>query len=139
METKPNKIINPELSVLLYKIFNDTLFLLIVAFALLLLADGLIPGFAGSYFSFNKIILLIFINLGAVIYLGKKNGVSFSPLDIKKNKLWLAAFVIFFTFLLIRALYKFSVWETVIIVISSLVILYLIFRHVIPSEAEGSN
>jgi len=139
MEVKLNKILNKDLSLLLYKIFNDTLFLLLLAYALLLIADSLIPGFISTIFCFARMTLLVFANLGLVIYLGKINNVSFSALEIKKNKLWLAFFLVFFIFLLVRALYKFSVWEIVIIVISSLAILYFIFMYVIPSEAEGSN
>ena len=128
MQINLNKILNKDLSALLYKIFNDTLFLLLIAYALLLLAEGLIPGFSASFLSFTKMTLLIFANLGLVIYLGKINNVSFPSLEIKKNKLWFAFFLIFFTFLLIRALYKFSVWEIVIIIITSLAILYYLYK-----------
>lgn len=128
MEDKFNKILTKDLSLLLYKIFNDTLFLLLIAYALLLIADSLIPGFISNLFSFTRMTLLVFANLGLVIYLGKRNGVSFSAPESKKNKLWLIFFLIFFLFLLIRALYKFSVWEIVIIVISSLAILYYLYK-----------
>lgn len=123
-----NKGLTKDLSLLLYKIFNDTLFLLIIAFILLLMAEALLPGFSLSYLSFTKLVLLIFANLGVLIYLGKKNNIQFSEFDIKKNKLWLAFFLIFFLFLLIRALYKFSILEIIIIIITSLAILYFLFK-----------
>ena len=138
MAINPNKILDKilsrDLSLLLYKIFNDTLFLLLIAFGFFLLAEGLIPGFASSHLSFTKIVLVIFANLGMVIYLGKRNDISFNPSGIKKNKLWLAFFLIFFVFLLIRALYKFSVWEIIVIVISSLVIFYFFYKNTLKKE-----
>lgn len=127
-EIKLNKILNKDLSLLLYKIFNDTLFLLLIAYALLLIADSLIPGFISNLFSFTRMTLLVFANLGLVIYLGKMNNISFPALEIKKNKLWLTFFLIFFISLIARALYKFSVWEIIIIVITSLAILYYFYR-----------
>lgn len=135
MQIKINKILNKDLSILLYKIFNDTLFLLIVAYLLLLLAEGLLPGFSSSFLSFTKLTLLVFANLGLVIYLGKMNNVSFPAFDIKKNKLWVVLYLIFFIFLLIRALYKFSAWEIVTIVIISLLTLYYLYKTTFDSKA----
>jgi hypothetical protein len=132
MPINPNKIMNKifskEFSLMLYKIFNDTLFLLTAAFVLLLTAEALLPGFSSSYLSFTKMVLLMFANLGAVIYLGKRNNIQLGEFDFKKNKLWLALFLIFFIFLLIRALYKFSWGEIIIIIIISLFILYYLYK-----------
>jgi hypothetical protein len=136
MEDKFNKILTKDLSVLLYKILNDTLFLLLIAYALLLIADSLIPGFISNIFSFTRMTLLVFANLGLVIYLGKINNVSFPVLEIKKNKLWLIVSLILFTLLIVRALYKFSVWEIVVIVISSLAILLLFCYNYTKSIRE---
>lgn len=116
-----------------YKLLHDTLFLLLLAFAVLLISDGLLPGLISSYFSFTKLTLLVFANLAALIYLGKKNDFLFADFDIKHSKLVFLLVTAAF-FLLGNSMLKFSYWENIIIIFSTLAIFYFFHKIIFTSQ-----
>ena len=61
---------------IIYKLLADLLFLLLLFFSLVLIADGLIPGIVSSHISFLKIVLLITLNLGALYFVGSVAEIS---------------------------------------------------------------
>jgi len=126
-----NKKTFKNFSGLAYKILNDILALLLIAFSLFLLAESALPGIissSSSHLSFLKLTLIIFAVLGLVIFLGRKNDFQFSASD-KKNppirrtglptnkRAWkiFFALTIFFLALIANSLFKFSPWEILII------------------------
>lgn len=116
-----------------YKLLHDTLFLLLLAFAILLISDGLLPGILTSHFSFTKLTLLISANLAVLIYLGKKNDFLFADFNTKHSKLAFL-FVAAAFFLLGNSMLKFSYWENTIITFATLTIFYFFYKIIFVSR-----
>lgn len=116
-----------------YKLLTDTLILLLAALGIWLVSDGVLPGLVSAHFSFTKLTLLIFANLAALIYLGRKNQLTFSAFDFRRSK---SAFllVVFSFFLLGNSLLKFSYWENIIITFSLLAIFYFFYQSLFTPE-----
>ncbi len=133
-----NKKKTKNFSLLAYKILSDVLALLLIVFSLFLLAEGMLPGIISNYLSFLKLILIIFIILGLIIFLGKKNDLQFSNLDkksppIRRTGLFVdrqvrtmfIAGIAFFLILTANSLFRFSPWEILIITpLSCFVLIY---------------
>lgn len=122
-------------SKIVYKLLHDTLFLLLLVFAVLLLSEGILPGFISSYLSFTKLTLLIFANVAALIYLGRKNGFLFSGFHIRQSRL--AFLFIALSFLLLgNAMLKFSYWENLAITFTAFYIFYYFYKVFLPSQTK---
>lgn len=78
-----------QFELLVYKLLNDALFLWLLVFAGMLVLEGVVPGYFSAHLSFTKIILVLFAILFSIIWLGKRNDISFEPHNrenIFKNK-----------------------------------------------------
>jgi hypothetical protein len=118
---------------IIYKLGTDILFLLLIVFAMLLLSERVLPGFLSSTISFLRITIIIFINLGLLIYIGKKENYSFPGFSKEKGKLFV--FLAIFSAVLIAAsMLKFQVWEIIIITVLSLVALFYFFKIFFEEE-----
>ncbi len=124
---KINNLFRSELGIFLYKILNDILVLLLISYAMLLVSEGIMPGLVGAYLSFTKLTLLVFAIMGARIYLGKLNKISFE-LENKKTVLFYSL-IIFSIILIINSLLKFTWIEIGIITIASLFLLYFLYNN----------
>lgn len=124
---KINNLFRSELGIFLYKILNDILVLLLISYAMLLVSEGIMPGLVGAYLSFTKLTLLVFAIMGAIIYLGKLNNISFE-LENKKTVLFYSL-IIFSIILIINSLLKFTWIEIGIITIASLFLLYFLYNN----------
>lgn len=123
--------------VIFYKILHDTLFLLLAVFSAALLADGAIPGFFSSHLSFTKIIMLIFANISAIIFIARKAGLSATYREIKNNKLIIGLTI--FSFLLIfNSLLKFNWLENIIITLVSFIILFYFYKILVQPDKKAS-
>ncbi|GBE16728.1 hypothetical protein BMS3Abin15_00550 [bacterium BMS3Abin15] len=110
-----------------YKLLNETLLLLLLIYGLILIAEGVIPGFVTSHLSFMELTLVIFANLGAIIYLGKKNDFLYADFDIKHSKMIFV--LVALSFLLIgNSLLKFNLLENLVITLVSLSIFYYFYK-----------
>lgn len=113
--------------IFLYKIFNDILVLLLLSYAMLLIAEGIMPGLISAYLSFTKLTLLLFAVLGSVLYLGKLNNISFE-FENKKTALFYGL-IIFSILLIINSLLKFTWIEIGIITTASIVLLIYLNKN----------
>lgn len=115
------------------KLLHELLFLLLLVLFVMLFSDGALPGLISSYFSFTKLIAIIFANLAALVYLNKKNNITFAAFNFRHSK---SAFVlIVFSFILIgNSLLKFNYWENIIITFSLFVIFYFFHKNIFASE-----
>ncbi len=115
---------NKHIPILAFKISEDILKLFLLAFFLFLIAESALPGFISSQVSFLELILAILAVLWLTIFLGRKNDFQFGTPD-KKNR-WVVemGIIIFFT-LIANSLFKFSLWEILIIApLSCFVLIY---------------
>ncbi len=117
----------------IYKLLNDLLLLQLVFFAVMLLAEGILPGFMSAYVSLAKLSLLLFANLLAITMLGKKLSISFGRGSIHKNKL-MPIFVVFAFLLLGNSMLKFELWENLLITVSTIVIFFLFYQSIFFSK-----
>lgn len=117
-----------------YKLLHDLLFLLLVTFAAILAADGLVPALLiSTRLSFSKIATMIILSFSAIVYLGKKLDIAHHPTKINKSKILPA--LILFSFLLIgNSLLKFSFWENIVITLTTLFIFFLFFELLFSPE-----
>lgn len=77
--------INHSALLVSYKLLHDTLFLLLISFALLITLNGMLPEFFLQGAFFVKIILLLMGNIAAIAFLGKKLDINYAPSKIRKN------------------------------------------------------
>ena len=115
--------------VIIYKLLYDVLFLLLLVFAALMIADSLLPGFLSGHLSFTKIIFLIFVNLLLIFYFDKKINTSQKNETPKKpGKYFLSGLVVFMILLIIVSLLKFS-WSSIAVITStSLLVAYYLYK-----------
>jgi len=124
---KVSKQFKGDMGIFLYKILGDILTLLLVSFAMLLFSEGIMPGLISAHLSFTRLALIIFAVLGAVIYLGKINEISFE-MSNKKTALS-CGLIIFAVILIINSMLKFDWWEIGIITITSVLLLYYLYKN----------
>lgn len=118
---------------LTYKLLYDALLLMLVTFAGVLTVDGLLPGLLTSKISFSKITIAIIIVLASIAYLGKNLDITYGKTKINKNKI--LPVLILFSFLLIgNSLLKFTLWENIIITLTTLLVFFLLYELIFSFE-----
>ena len=114
---------------LMYKLAHDALLLLLVAFAGMLVSEGILPGFISAHISFVKLITAIFTVMACILLLGHKLGIAYTASPMQKNKLF--PLLLIFAFLLIgNSMLKFLFWENLFITLATLLVFFL-FYHLI--------
>lgn len=126
-----------QLELLIYKLLNDILFLWMLVFAGMLVLESVVPGFFSAYLSFTKIILVLFAILFSIIWLGKRNHMTFearSEKNFLKNKPML--FLLFISFvLIINSLRSLGLIETAITSLAVFIILLFFYRtFILPGK-----
>lgn len=125
--------INKDTFTIAYKLLHDALFLLLISFVAILIAEGLLPGIISSHISLLKIALAIFLALGFLIFVGKNLNIAYNQQTVKKNRLLPA--LIFLAFLLIgNSLLKFAFWENIIITLVILFLFFLFYQAIFENE-----
>jgi hypothetical protein len=109
-----------------YKLLHDALFLLLIAFGGLLLADGILPGFIDPYLSLTKMVLVIFAICAAIFHIHKHKKLPVN--ESFKNKKMLIGLIVFLTALIVNSLLRFDPWEILIITTATLLILFYLFK-----------
>jgi hypothetical protein len=126
-------IISKDSLLVVYKLLYDLLLLLLLTFAAVLTAEGLLPGLISSKISFSKITIALLAVLAAIAYLGKNLNITYDKIRINKNKILPA--LILFSFLLIgNSLLKFTLWENFIITLITLFIFFLLYDLIFNTE-----
>jgi len=125
--------INKDTPTVAYKLLHDALFLLLISFVAMLIAEGVLPGIISSHISLLKIALAIFLVLGFLIFVGKNLGIAYNKQAVKKNRLLPG--LIFLAFLLIgNSLLKFAFWENIIITLVILFLFFLFYQVIFENE-----
>jgi hypothetical protein len=116
-----------------YKILHDALFLLLMSFIAMLVAEGALPGIISSHISFTRVVVAILLVLLLIILIGKKFQLVYATPVIKKNKL--LPVLVFFAFLLIgNSLLKFALWKNIVITLSTLFLFFLFYQIIFESK-----
>lgn len=135
METKLNSKTRSSWLIIVYKLLNDILFLLLISFALFLVAESMLPGFVSVHFSIVKTAIIIFAVPGLIIYLGRKLKIEFeAPQKISKK--WIIFLAIFSMLLIINSLLRFDWKEILIIALATFLIFLYLYRDIFSSAPK---
>jgi len=116
-----------------YKLLHDALFLLLISFMAMLVAEGALPGIVSSHISFTRVVIMILLILIMIILIGKKFQLTYAAPIIKKNKL--LPILVLFAFLLVgNSLLKFALWENMVITLSTLFLFFLFYQIIFDSK-----
>jgi len=125
--------INSTQKIIAYKILNNLLATIAIVWILGLLAEALIPGFISAYFSFSKIILIVFILTLLIYLLGKnfeiKNPVAQKDIQTRSPKLFFSITLLSILIISLGALHT-SLIPLLIITAIFLAILYFIHQEI---------
>lgn len=127
MDTRPNN--KKQLEFLGYKLLNDILFLWSAVFLGLLIAEGAVPGYFSAYLSFTKMVIVFFIIFSLIVWLGRRNEITFEILEEKnllKNKAILFLLIVSLG-LIVNSLRGLGLIETIISSLAAFLI--LLFFH----------
>lgn len=127
MDTQPNN--KKQLEFLGYKLLNDILFLWSAVFLGLLIAEGAVPGYFSAYLSFTKMVIIFFIIFSLIVWLGRRNEITFEILEEKnllKNKAILFLLIVSLG-LIVNSLRGLGLIETIISSLAAFLI--LLFFH----------
>ncbi len=122
-----------------YKLLHDTLFLLILLFAITLISESILPKVLTSQISFFQILLLIFLNLvGIFIINSRKNFQNYiKNIQIKENKPKKnTLMLIFFTLLILNSQFEINMFLNIIITAIVLMIVILVFKFLFEEESD---
>ncbi|EKD58945.1 MAG: hypothetical protein ACD_56C00021G0006 [uncultured bacterium] len=121
--------LNRNTFLIAYKLLHDALLLVLASFAVMIIGEGLIPGFISSRISFSKTAISIMIIIGLIAWIGKKLQITYNPPKIRKNKL--LPVLILISFLLIgNSMLHFDLWANIIITLIFLLVSYLIYEMI---------
>jgi len=124
---------NKSVFVIGYKLLHDALFLFLLAFISMLVAEGALPGIISSHISLTKVSLAIFLIIGATIFIGKNLHITYQNPPVKKNKL--LPVLILLAFLLVgNSLLRFALWENVVITLIVLFLFLLFYQMFFENE-----
>lgn len=116
-----------------YKLLHDLSFILLVFFAGLLIAEGILPGFLSSHINIPLLVLLMLIALGLIGKISRNLDINYPPVSIRKNKS--IPFLITIIILLLgSSMLKLSLWMNLLIVLGILYLLFLFYRMILKVE-----
>lgn len=126
-----------QFELLIYKLLNDILFLWLLVFAGLLIAESLVLGYFSALLSFTKIILILFAILSLTVWLGKRNNITFefsSEKGLRKNKAILFLLLVSLI-LIVNSLRSLGLIETILSSLAVFIILLFFYKtFVLPEE-----
>ncbi len=128
MDNRSNKTINPWLMVGC-KLLHDVIFLLLIVFALMLVAEGIAPGFVSAHLNITKLAMLIFAVLGLIIYSGRKLKIEFEALQTASKK-WIIFLTIFSMLLVVNSLIRFDWKEIIIIALATFLMFFYLYKDI---------
>lgn len=113
-----------------YKLLHDVLFLLLLSFGGMLLAETILPGSLSDHISFTKLILAIFLAFGSIIYLRVK--IKSEPAEVSDNKPEKKTYIYVLTafiFILIAFTIRNFNWAVLaVIIITTLFLLHYLYQ-----------
>lgn len=119
--------LNKDNLLIAYKLLHDAFLLALASFTLMLIGEGLIPGFVSQRLSFSKVAIAIILLIGSIAWLGRKLQITYEAPKIKGNKL--LPFLVLAAFLLIgNSMLHFDLWVNIVITLTSLFVMFLVFE-----------
>ncbi|HBI16988.1 MAG TPA: hypothetical protein DDY52_02430, partial [Candidatus Moranbacteria bacterium] len=120
--------------ILFYKLLINILIALLVIWFFVILGEAFLPGFISTNISFLKLILLIFALVLSLHWLSKKIE---KPIDSKIELSKPTLFVTIFFLIIISglALLKFSYFSNVVITLTTLLILFYLYRELLNQDS----
>jgi len=121
--------LNQNSIIIIYKLLVDLLFIILFFFALTLLAEGLIPGIVSTHISFSRIIILSFLNIFAIYFVGNFSKINIAPQKTnKKTTIFMAVFGIILVF---NSMLKLNLILALTILFLIIISSYLIYKNII--------
>ena len=120
-----------------FKILHDILFLILILFFALLIAESALPGIFSAAISFTKIIFFIFSVLGIIYCLGIKKINLEDKGAFRINFAMKIIFLILITVFLANALLKFMIWQNIIITAVSVALFYFFYKLLLEKKANS--
>jgi hypothetical protein len=127
--------ISKDVILIAYKLLYDLLLLLLLTFTAVLIAEGMLPGLISSKISFTKITIALILTIISIIYLGKNLNITYKQVRINKIKA-LPAFILLSFLLIGNSLLKFTLWENIIITLTTLLIFFLLYEIIYSSDDQ---
>jgi len=118
---------NKDALLIIYKLLYDALFLLLISFIAMLIAEGALPGIVSSHISLTRVVIVILLVLLSIIWIGKKFQLTYAAPVIKKNKP-LPVLILLAFLLMGNSLLKFALWENMIITLTTLFLFFLFYQ-----------
>jgi hypothetical protein len=128
-----NKIlISKEKLLIIYKLLNDTLFILLALFTSALIAEGLLPGIVSNHVGLYKIAFLILVNLFIILFLFNKLKISHA---LSHDKKALVIIFLLFIILIFNGMLNIKIILSIFILFLVSIVFYLFYK-IIGSEAD---
>lgn len=127
-----------NLEKLIYKLSVDTLSLSLFAYLLVLIVDGIAPGYVSSHLSFTKMTAVIVLLILTIVFLARRNEISYSqkifrPLSKNKTTIFLA---VTGSALIFNSLHKLGRFEIIVTAGAAIFILYFFFQVLFSSPKD---
>jgi len=120
-----NKESHKNFLLISYKLLHDTLFVLLIFFALTQLAEGLLPRIIASHFGISKIIILVLINVFTITLLGNFLKIETAPQKINKKMIFFISFL--GILLMLNSLLSVDVILNIVLTITAVGIAYVLY------------
>lgn len=118
-----------ELWIVGYALSRDALIVALAIFPLLLIVEGVLPGFLSAHISIGQFAIATSLLALVNAFLAEKLGLSFAPLKIRHNKL-IPPLATFALLLLGNAMLKFALWENLLIAATTIFILWMVMEEI---------
>ncbi|HOF42297.1 MAG TPA: hypothetical protein PLF30_00220 [Candidatus Moranbacteria bacterium] len=116
-----------------YKLLNNLLLLLLIAFTGTIFAESLLPGIITSQIGFTSIASAILLTMLALIWIGNKYQIRYEKLPLRKTRI--VPILAFVSFLLLgNSMLKFDLWENIIITMSVLFFMLLLYQQIFEAK-----
>lgn len=116
-----------------YKLLNDLLLLLLVAFIGTMLAEGILPGIITSQIGFTGIASAVLLVMIAIIWIGSKYQIRYERPSLRGAGLVPVLALVSFL-LLGNSMLKFELWENMIITASTLLFMFLLYQQIFGTK-----
>ena len=113
---------------LVYKLLVDVVYLCLLSFVFLIVADSILPGFVSSRINFTGFVILILTLISFIYYIGKKYNFEFTPENNKKN--WIIPVLVIISPLIILSLIKFAIWQILVLFAISSAVFIPLYKNI---------
>lgn len=109
---------------IVFKLFYDCLFVLLVFFMLSFIADSILPGIVSDHIGLYKILLAVVLNIIGIFLLEKNSEVIVPQKMTNKKTVLLVLFIVLL--LIFNSLLSLDIWLNVFLVFMSILVFFFI-------------